>query len=290
MTFPEDYAAEVLAAKEAQFEVVVKELRVSKAVEVNDDLAKAAGLESLDAMKAAVKERLQSEYASISRMRLKRSLLDKLAEQSTFDVPEGMVENEFTQIWQNLTGVPAHDHDHDHDHGAGGHDHGDHEEARPDPAVQARFKQFLEESDKSEDEIKDEYRVIADRRVRLGLLLTETGRANNIVVPDEELNRAVALEARRFPGQERQVVEYYQKDTAAREQLRAPLFEDKVVDFMLELAKITDRTVTGDELLTDPDDEEEAGAGELETKQGASTEETAKKKPTANKKTAAKKK
>ncbi|MFB3054543.1 MAG: trigger factor [Alphaproteobacteria bacterium] len=288
VTFPDDYPAEELAGKEAQFEVVVKELQVSKPVEVNDDLAKAAGLESLDAMKAAVKERLSSEYASISRMRLKRGLLDKLALLATFDVPGGMVENEFTQIWQKLSGVALddqdHDQDHGHDHGAGGHDHGDHEEARPDPEVQARFKRFLEESDKSEDEIKDEYRVIADRRVRLGLLLTETGRANNIAVPDEELNRAVAIEARRFPGQERQVVEHYQKDAAAREQLRAPLFEDKVVDFILELAKITDRTVTGDELLTDPDDEEEAGAGEDEAKQGASTEETAKKKPAAKKK------
>ncbi len=285
VTFPDDYPAEELAGKEAQFEVVVKELQVSKPVEVNDDFAKAAGLESLDVMKAAVKERLSSEYASISRMRLKRGLLDKLAELATFDVPEGMVENEFTQIWRKLSGVALDDQE--HDHGAGGHDHGDHddhEEARPDPEVQARFKQFLEESDKSEDEIKDEYRVIADRRVRLGLLLTETGRANNIVVPDEELNRAVALEARRFSGQERQVVEYYQKDAAAREQVRAPLFEDKVVDFILELAKITDRTVTGDELLTDPDDEEEAGAGEEETKQAASTEETAKKKPAAKKK------
>ena len=282
VTFPDDYAAEDLAGKEAQFEVVVKELRVSKPLEVNDDLAKAAGLESLDAMKAAVKERLTSEYASISRMRLKRGLLDKLAELSTFDVPEGMVENEFTQIWQNLTGVPIDDHDHDHD--AGGHDHGDHEEARPDPVVQARFKQFLEESGKSEDEIKDEYRVIADRRVRLGLLLTETGRGNNISVPDEELNRAVANEARRFPGQERQVLEFYQKDAAAREQLRAPLFEDKVVDFILELANITDRTVTGDELLADPDDDKEAGAGEDEQMQAATMEETVKKKPAAKKK------
>jgi trigger factor len=287
VTFPEDYPAEELASKEAEFEVVVKELRVPKAVEVNDDLAKAAGLESLDAMKAAVSERLQSEYASISRMRVKRALLDELAELSTFEIPGGMVENEFTQIWQNLTGeqVQDHDHDHDHDHGAAGHDHGEHEEARTDPAVQARFKQFMEESGKTEDEIKEEYRAIADRRVRLGLLLTETGRVNSIVVPDEELNRAVANEARRFPGQERQVVEYYQNDPAAREQLRAPLFEDKVVDFILELAKITERTVTGDELMSDPDDEEDSGAGEDEKKQAASTE-----KPAAKKKAAAKKK
>ena len=287
VTFPEDYPAEELAGKEAEFEVVVKELRVPKAVEVNDDLAKAAGLESLDAMKAAVSERLSSEYASISRMRVKRALLDKLAELSTFDIPDGMVENEFTQIWQNLTGEKNQDHDHDHDHGAGGHDHGEHEEARPDPAVQARFKQFMEESGKTEDEIKQEYRDIADRRVRLGLLLTETGRVNNIVVPDEELNRAVANEARRFPGQERQVVEYYQNDPAAREQLRAPLFEDKVVDFILELTKTTERTVTGDELMSDPDEDEESGAGEDEKKQAASVEKPAKKpkkKPATEKK------
>lgn len=294
VTFPDDYPGEDLAGKEAQFEVVVKELRVPKQMEVNDDLAKAAGLESLDAMKAAVRERLESEYASISRMRLKRGLLDRLAEVSNFEIPAGMVENEFAQIWQNLTGekIQDHDHGHDHSHGEGGHDHGEDEETRPDPATQARFKQFMENSGKTEEEIKEEYRAIADRRVRLGLLLTETGRTNNIVVPDEELNRAVANEARRFPGQERQVVEFYQNDASAREQLRAPLFEDKVVDFILELAQVSERTVSGEELMRDPDEEEEAGAEEEEGKQSAAEDvkPAAEKKPASRKKRATRKK
>lgn len=263
VTFPEDYPAEDLAGKEAVFQVDVKELRERKKVEVNEELAKAAGAESLDAMKQAVKERLQSEYASISRMRVKRLLLDRLAEKAVFEVPEAMVEGEFAQIWKVLSGEDPRpqghgDGGHDHDHGAGGHDHGEQEEERPDPAVQARFQRLLEESGKSVDELKEEYRAIAERRVRLGLLLSETGRANNITVSDDELNRAIANEARRFPGQERQVVEYYRKNAGAREQLRAPMFEDKVVDFILELAKVRERKVTGDELMADPEQEKTA--------------------------------
>jgi trigger factor len=294
VTFPADYSADDLAGKDAEFEIVVKELRTRTAVEVNEELAKAAGLESLDAMKQAVRERLQSEYASISRMRLKRTLLDDLAKRATFDIPKGMAEDEFAQIWEQITGVPQqdpeHNHDHDHDHGAGGHDHGADEEQRPDPATQARFAQFLEQSGKSEDELKEEYRGIADRRVRLGILLSETGRANDITVPDEDLNRAIANEARRFPGQERQVVEYYQKDAAAREQIRAPLFEDKVVDFIVELATVSDRTVTGDELMADDENNGADGGSDTDTDAAeAKTKKTKPKKKPASKKTGAKK-
>jgi trigger factor len=296
VAFPDEYAADDLAGKDAEFEVAVKELRVRTPVEVNDDLAKAAGLESLDDMRKAVKERLQAEYGNISRTRLKRSLLDELAKLADFEIPKGMAEGEFSQIWERISGEPVHDHDHDHDHEEGGHDHDDHEEHRPGPATQARFQQFLEESGKGEEELKEEYRGIAERRVRLGILLSEIGRDNNINVPDEELNRAVAAEAGRFPGQERQVIEYYQKDASAREQLRAPLFEDKVVDFITELANITERTVTGDELMAEDEDDavtakgDDADADKKPAKKKAAAKKTPAKKKAPPKKPAAKKK
>jgi trigger factor len=265
--FPDEYSAPELAGKDAEFDIEVKELRAPKPVVVDDEMAKSMGLDSLDAMKAAIKERLTSEYGSISRMRLKRSLLDSLAEVAKFDLPPAMLESEFAQIWKSVSGEApesheGHDHDHAHDHAHDhDHDHGhDHDEG-PDLIAQARFKQMLEESGKSIDDLKVEYQVIAERRVRLGLLLAEIGNVNNIKVADEEINRAVVNEARRFPGQERQVVEYYQKNVQAMEQLRGPLFEDKVVDYILELAKVSDKLVTADELMADPDmDEGEAPA------------------------------
>ncbi|HEX9808511.1 MAG TPA: trigger factor [Alphaproteobacteria bacterium] len=262
--FPADYPGPDLAGKEATFDVTVKEHRARRRVEADEALAKSLGLESLDAMRKMVRERLQSEYGSISRMRLKRSLLDALADRADFAVPTGMVEQEFAQIWRSISGEAPegqshdhghgsdhdheHDHEHDHDHG---HDHGE----GPDLIAKARFKEYLEESGKSVEELRAEYSAIAERRVRLGLLLAETGNANGIKVTDEELNRAVVNEARRFPGQERNVIEYYQKSRGALEQLRGPLFEDKVVDYILELADVTDRKVSADELMRDPDDE-----------------------------------
>jgi trigger factor len=296
VTFPDDYGAQELAGKDAEFDVTVKELRVAKPMTVDDEMAKGVGLENVDAMRAAIRDRLASEYGSISRVRLKRSLLDTLAETVDFELPAAMVENEFAQIWKSISGeaLPGH-HDHDHDHDHAGHDHGHehHHDEGPDLIAQGRFKQFLEESGKTVDDVKDEYRDIACRRVQLGLLLTEIGTVNGIKVADEELNRAVVNEARRFPGQEREVIEYYQKNRQAMEQLRGPLFEDKVVDFILELAKVIDKPVTADELMSDPDAEE--GEGEdsdtavIETagKKGARKKAPAKKAPA--KKAAAKK-
>nr|MBT6742058.1 trigger factor [Rhodospirillales bacterium] len=291
VTFPTDYGAEDMAGKDAEFEIDVKELRVRKGIEINDELAKAAGLESLDAMKDAIRERMGSEYGSISRNRLKRSLLDQLADLANFEIPARMADHEFAQIWQNISGEPLESPEQDHE----GHDHGDHEghdhgdqgaaDQKVDPAAQARFQEFLKESGKTVDELKEEYRGIAARRVRLGLLLTETGRENNITVADEELNRAVVTEAQRFPGQEQQVVEFYQKDPAAREQLRAPLFEDKVIDFVLELASVSDKSVTADELMAEPGE----SAGEDEGKPKAKAKKKAAPKKAAPKKAAPKK-
>jgi trigger factor len=281
--FPDEYGAAELAGKDAEFDIEVKELRAPAAMVVDDEMAKKMGLESLDAMKAAIKERLGNEYGQIARMRLKRELLDKLAETADFKLPEAMVAGEFAQIWRSISGeVPEGEAGHDHDHEGHDHDHDHkHDDEGPDLIAQQRFKQFLEESGKSVDEIKEEYKGIAERRVRLGLLLAEIGTTNNIKVADDELNRAVVNEARRFPGQEREVIEYYQKNQQALEQLRGPLFEDKVIDYILELAKVTDKPISADELMADPDGD---GAGSADDGGEKANKKPAKKKKAATKK------
>ncbi|MDA5193733.1 trigger factor [Govanella unica] len=237
VTFPEQYGSKDLAGKEVTFDVTVQEVRVSAPVEINDEFAKNLGLESLEALRNTLKDRLGDEIKSLSRQRLKRSLLDALADSEKFDVPEGMIELEFQQIWQHVLNdlnQEAHAH-HDHAHGEAC----DHEIEEP------------------SDEVKEEYRGIAERRVRLGLLLAEVGQKNNIIVPQDDVSRLVAREARRYPGQEKQVFEYYQQNPQALAQLRAPLYEDKVVDFILELVKVTEKSVTRDELKRAVEEDDE---------------------------------
>jgi trigger factor len=224
VTFPKDYGAEQLAGKDAEFAVTVHKVKTVKPAEVDDELAKTLGLEDLAALKKSVKEEIERDYASMSRAHLKRHLLDALSESHQFDVPGGMVELEFDAIWKQV----------EEDKKAG----------RVDPSDEG----------KSDDELKGEYRSIAERRVRLGLLLSEVGKKNNIAISQDDLNRAVMAEARNYPGQEHLVIQYYQKNTEAKEALRAPIFEEKVVDFIIELAKITDRSVSADELRADPDE------------------------------------
>jgi trigger factor len=185
---------------------------------MDDELAKALGLESLEALRAQLREQIQSEYKSLARVRLKRALLDALAGRAHFPVPAGMVESEFDEIWRQIET--------------------DRKEGRLDP----------EDAAKPDEELRQEYTGIAERRVRLGLLLSEVGRSNNIQVTAEELNRAVLDEVRRFPGRERQVYEFYQKNPDMVARLRAPIYEDKIIDFILELAKVTERKVTPQEL------------------------------------------
>jgi trigger factor len=218
VTFPEDYPGKEVAGKPAVFAVTVKELREPMPVEVDDELAKSLGLESLDAMRNDVRRQIENDYAAVTRSRLKRQLLDKLAEAHDFTVPQGLVDAEFDSIWKQIEADKAH--------------------GSLDP----------DDEGKSEDQLKSEYRAIAERRVKLGLLLSEVGRINNIQVANEEVSRAIMNEARRYPGQERKVVEYYQKSPQALAQIRAPLYEDKVVDFIVELAKVTERNVTPAEL------------------------------------------
>jgi len=218
VTFPENYGNSDLAGKPAEFACTMKEVRAAAAVTIDDEFAKRFGLQSLQELKDNIKRDLGQEYKSLARMKLKRGLLDQLAEQHSFEVPPGMVGLEFDQIWNEIS------------------------------SDKARLEAEMAEEKKSEDELKDEYRKIAERRIRLGLLLSEVGRQNNIEVKPEEITRAMVEQARRFPGQERQVMEYFQKNPEAAQSLRAPIFEDKVVDFIVEMATVTDKPVTKEEL------------------------------------------
>jgi len=229
--FPDEYGNKDLAGKDAVFKCTVKELREFVENPVDDELAKKNNFENLEAMRKAVGDRIGQDYAQVSRTMVKRKLLDKLADTHKFEVPEGLVEGEFNAIWQRV------------------------EEAR-------KQGQKVEEDD---EKTKTEYRDIAARRVRLGLLLADVGRSNSIDVTPEELNQAVMREAMRYPGQERQVLEFYGKNAELKEQLRAPIFEEKTVDFILELAKVTDKSVTPEELLKaarEADEEEENPAAD----------------------------
>jgi trigger factor len=230
VTFPADYGAADLAGKTAAFAVSVAEVREVAPQPVDASLAEAVGMENLAALRDAVRQQIERDYAGIARQRLKRQLLDRLAERHHFPVPQGMIELELDVIWKQFE------------------------------AERERLKQQGGAPDgegKSDDEIKAEYRPIAERRVRLGLLLSEVGRNNNIQVAQEELNRALAEEARRFPGHERQVIEYYRNQAGALDQLRAPIFENKVVDFILEMAKVSERPVPIADLLKAEDEDEE---------------------------------
>ncbi len=218
VTFPEDYPGKEVAGKAAVFSVDVKELREREPAVVDDALAKSVGLADLDALRSDVRRQIESDYAGVSRSRLKRLLLDKLADGHDFKVPEGLVDAEFEGIWQQVESDKA----------------------------QGRLD--ADDEGKSDEQLKSEYRAIAERRVKLGLLLSEVGRINNIQIANEELSRAVMNEARRYPGQEREVVEHFQKSPQALAQLRAPIYEDKVIDFIVELAKVTERSVTPAEL------------------------------------------
>lgn len=247
VTFPETYQEASLAGKDASFDIVLKEVRALVPTEVGEALAKDVGFDDLEGLKAAIRRQTESEFEQVSRARVKRQLLDTLAEKYTFEVPAGMADAEFDSIWQQV------------------------EEAR----------QQADEDDpdagKSDDELKEEYRGIAERRVRLGLILSDVAQNNNLQISQDELNRAMIAEARRHPGHEQQVFEFFQKNPQAVDGLRAPILEDKVVDYILEIAKIEESVVTPEELLRDPDEDD--GGKPKKAKAGA--------KPAAEKKKAA---
>jgi trigger factor len=224
-TFPEDYPEAKLAGKTVQFEVKVKEVAGPETPTLDDDFAKSLGVESVAQMRDTVKSRIGQDRTMASRQKAKRALLDALNESHAFDLPPTLVDNEFQAIWSQVT-----------------------------RDLEQSKKTFADEGT-TEEKARQEYNDIAARRVRLGLLLSEIGTSNEITVSDEEVNRALLERIRQFPGQERQVYDFYRNNPDALAELRAPLYEDKVVDYILELAKVTDKTVSMEELYADPDDE-----------------------------------
>ena len=231
VTFPAEYGAAELAGKEATFDITAKELLRPVVPAMDDAFAEKIGFENLDEVRKVITQQMQREYDQLSRLRLKRQLLDKLAELADFAAPQGMVDAEFAQIWQRLE------------------------------AERAQGRTDEDDAGKDDDTLRAEYRGIAERRVRLGLLLAEIGRANGITVTNDEMTRAMRAEAGRYQGQEQQVMEFFRKNPQTAESLRGPIFEDKVVDYVIELAQVTDQTVSPEELARDPDAAEEAPAG-----------------------------
>jgi trigger factor len=285
VTFPEDYPAKDMAGAEVAFDVTVKEVKAPQPVAVDEDLAKRLGLDTLDALRAAVRERIAQDHEAASRAKLKRRLLDALDERFRFEVPPGMVQAEFAQIWSQVTGrPPEHDHDHDHDH-AHDHDHDHaHDQGPPIEAAEGAPQEDAAQSDTEAEigseageeavgpEDRAEYERIAERRVRLGLLLAEIGRRQNVTVPQEDVSRALGEYARRFPGREQEVFRQIANNPQALAHIRAPLYEERVIDAILDQARITEKPVQREELFRDPDAEE--GAGEAERK-GEGAEATA---------------
>lgn len=247
VSFPETYGNPELAGKDAAFEVDVKEIREKVPATVDDDLAKQVGLETVEDLRKQMRQRLEGEYGTASRERLKRQLLDKLDAAHDFEAPKGMLDAEFDSIWNQY------------------------EAARKNRELDP------EDEKKSEDEIREEFRAIAARRVRLGLLLAAVGQRNNIDVTPEEVNRALIRQAQAFPGHERRIIEAYRKNPNLMASLRAPIFEEKVVDFIIEMANVKDREVSVEELLRDPDAEESAPAKAGKTKKPAAKKAAASK-------------
>jgi trigger factor len=225
VTFPTEYHAPEMAGKEAVFAVTVKEVKAPDAVTIDDELAKKLGLDDLVTLKERVKEQIGNDYKSASRLHLKRRVLDALDNAHDFPLPPAMVEHEFTNIWAQVE-----------------------EELKREGKTPA-------DEGKTEDELKAEYRKIAERRVRLGLVLGKLGEQNGITVSGDEVQRAIMARARQFPGQEQQVFQFHAQNQQAQAEIRAPLFEDKVVDFIAELATVNDRKVDKDTLFADPEDE-----------------------------------
>lgn len=218
-TFPENYQATDLAGKTADFEVKVSEVAAPKATEINDDFARSLGAESVDKLRELITAQLTQEYAQAARTKVKRELLDELEKAHGFELPASLVDGEFESIWQQLT-----------------------------QSLEREGKTFADEG-KTEDEARADYRKLAERRVRLGLVIGEIGDKNKIQVSQDELRRALVEQARRYPGQEKFVYEYYEKTPGALAQLRAPIFEDKVVDYVLDQVKPSEKKVSKDELM-----------------------------------------
>jgi trigger factor len=232
VSFPEAYGAANLAGKPAEFETTVKDIRAPAESKVDEDFAQKLGMPSLEALRDAVRGQVEQTYANQSRFKLKRALLDALDSAHDFPLPPRMVEAEFSQIWSQVEADKA-------------------QGSLPD-----------EDASKSDDDLKADYRKIAERRVRLGLVLAEIGSLNNVTISDEEMTNAARQEAMRYGPQAQEVFDYLRRTPAAQAQLRAPIYEDKVVDLIFRLAKVTDQPVSKDELMADDELPEGYGASE----------------------------
>jgi trigger factor len=223
--FPDDYAAPKLAGRDASFDVSVKSVAVPGEMKIDDEFAKQFGFDALDKLKDAIKSNLERDYIRASRDKVKRSLLDALDKKYSFELPEGLVSQEFDGIWSQVE------------------------------AGQKAGGKTFEEEGTTEEAARADYRRIAERRVRLGLVLAEVGRVADVQITDDEMTQALLERARQFPGQEKMVWDYYRNNRDALNELRAPLYEEKVVDHIVAQAKVTEKTVTKDELFKVEDED-----------------------------------
>jgi trigger factor len=233
VTFPVNYMAAHLAGKDAEFDVTVKEIEAPGELKIDDEMAKGFGMESLDKLKDAIRDAIKRDFDAQSRRKVKKDLLDSLDAKYSFELPPTLVEQEFAAVWSQVVGD-----------------------------MKSNNRTFEDEST-TEDEAKAEYRKIAERRVRLGLVLAQIGEKTDIKISDDEVTQALIERVRQYPGQERQVWEFYQKNPQALAEIRAPLFEEKVVDQILSQVKVDEETVSKDALFSDEDEDgEKAGKGE----------------------------
>ncbi|CZT35134.1 trigger factor [Rhizobium sp. 9140] len=265
VTFPAEYPAANLAGKEATFDIKVKSVAAPGTVEINDELATKLGVESADKLKEIVRGQIESQYGSMTRQKVKRQMLDQLDEMYQFDTPQRLVDAEFENIWRQIN-----------------------------TDLEQAGKTFADE-ETTEEEARVEYRKLAERRVRLGLVLSEIGEKAGVTVTDEEMQRSLFDQLRQFPGQEKQIIDYFQKTPGAAASLRAPLFEEKVVDHLLSEVSVTDKTVSKEELMADDEDGNDKSAKTSAKKKSAAKAEAAEGEETAEaaapkKKAASKKK
>jgi len=246
VTFPAEYPAANLAGKEATFDVTVKEVAAPAELEMNDELASKMGIESLDKLKEIVRGQIEGQYGNVTRQKVKRQILDQLDEMYKFDSPQGLVDAEFENIWRQIN------------------------------TDLAQSGKTFEDEDTTEEDAREEYRKLAERRVRLGLVLSEIGEKGGVEVTEDEMQRALFAQLQQFPGQQKEILDYFRNTPGASASLRAPIFEEKVVDKLLSEVEVTDKKVSKEELLAEDEDGSEA------------SDKPAKKKAAPKKKAAAK--
>lgn len=261
VTFPADYPAANLAGKEATFDITVKDVAAPAALEINDELATKLGVESVEKLKEIVRGQIEGQFGSITRQKVKRQILDQLDSMYQFEAPSKLVDAEFENIWRQINTDLA-----------------------------QSGKTFADE-DTTEEEARDEYRKLAERRVRLGLVLSEIGEKGGIDVTEEEMQRALYAQLQQFPGQQKEILEFFRKTPGAAASLRAPIFEEKVIDKLLSEISVTDKTVSREELMADDAEESEKPAKKAASKKkAAKAEDAAEGEEAAPKKKAASKK